>query len=354
MNMMYRFLTYALLLGVCLQAASTVSAAPIRIAATVPDLASLAKEIGGNQVSVDVFAKGTEDPHYVEAKPSFIKTLSRADLYIQNGMDVEVAWAPVLLQNARNGRVQPGASGYVDASVAITPLEVPTTFIDRSMGDVHPLGNPHYLTDPLEGLFVAALIRDRLAEIRPEKRTNFAQRYDRFAQRLAEALIGAELAQKYGIDGAVKLARLHRVGRLSAFLQSQGEATLLAGWLGMMTPHYRVKVVDDHNIWPYFARTFGINIIGHLEPKPGIPPSTRHLKKLIDRMKAEQVKLILTSAYYDPKHAEFVSRRTGATVVPLANQVGARKGTDDYLSMVDYNVKRVAAALSKETEPSGV
>ncbi len=352
--MLHRFITCVSLVGVLLHAASLASAVPIRVAATVPELGSLAKEIGGDQVSVDVFAKGTEDPHYVEAKPSFVKTLSRADLYLQLGMDLESAWAPVLLQNARNGRVQPGASGYLDASVAIAPLEVPTGFIDRTMGDVHPLGNPHYLTDPLEGLSVAVLIRDRLAEIRPEKRTYFEQRYDQFAQRLAEALIGAELAQKYGVDGAVKLARLHRVGRLSSFLDSQGEETLLGGWLGIMSSYYGVRAVDDHNMWPYFARTFGIDIIGHMEPKPGIPPSTRHLKKLIERMQAEQVKLILTSAYYDPKHADFVSRRTGATAVPLAHQVGARKGADDYLSMVDYNVKRVAAALSKETEASGV
>ena len=352
--MLHRFITCVSLVGVLLHAASLASAAPIRVAATVPELGSLAKEIGGDQLSVEVFAKGTEDPHYLEAKPSFITTLSRADLYMQIGMDLEVGWAPLLLQNARNGRVQPGASGYLDASVAIAPLEVPTGFLDRTMGDVHPLGNPHYLTDPLEGLSVAALIRDRLAEIRPEKRTYFEQRYDQFAQRLAEALIGAELAQKYGVDGAVKLARLHRVGRLISFLKSQGEETLLGGWLGIMSPHYGVRAVDDHNMWPYFARAFGIDIIGHMEPKPGIPPSTRHLKILIERMQAEQVKLILTSADYDPKHAEFVSRRTGATVVPLANQVGARKGADDYLSMVEYNVKRVAAALSKETEASGV
>ena len=125
---------------------------PLRVAATVSELGSLAREMGGEHVTVVVFAKGTEDAHFVEAKPSFIKELSQADVYIQAGMDLEAGWAPVLLQNARNSKILPGAPGYIDASTVITPLDVPTGPIDRSMGDVHPAGNPHYLTDPLNGL----------------------------------------------------------------------------------------------------------------------------------------------------------------------------------------------------------
>ena len=138
---------------------------PLRVAATTPELGSLAREIGGEHVTVVVFAKGTEDAHFVEAKPSFIKELSQVDVYIQAGMDLEVGWAPVLLQNARNSKVLPGAPGYIDASTVITPLEVPTGPIDRSMGDVHPGGNPHYLTDPLNGLRVAELLRDTFSAV---------------------------------------------------------------------------------------------------------------------------------------------------------------------------------------------
>src|SRR5918994_716402 len=171
-------------------------ARPLQVAATVPELGSLVRAIGGDQVTVTVFAKGTEDSHFVEAKPSFIKTLSQVDLFIQIGMENEAGWAPVLLQNARNSRVLPGARGFVDASAAIVPLDVPTGQVDRSLGDVHPAGNPHYLLDPVNGLKVARLIRDKLIELRPERRPSFAQRYAAFRQRLGVSLVGGGVAQK--------------------------------------------------------------------------------------------------------------------------------------------------------------
>jgi ABC-type Zn uptake system ZnuABC Zn-binding protein ZnuA len=318
------------------------SSVPIQVAATVPQLGSLAREVGGDEVSVTVFAKGTEDSHFVEPKPSFIKALSRADLYIQVGMDDEVGWAPVLLQNARNGKVLPGASGHLDASTAVTPLEVPTGSLSRALGDVHPSGNPHYLLDPINGLKAAQLIRDKFSELRPAKKQYFAERYDAFRQRLARALVGEALAQKYDIE---KLALLQDQGRLNSFLKQQGDDKLLGGWLGAMLPYNTTKVVDDHNMWPYFARRFGIQVIGHMEPLPGVPPTTKHLGELVERMRAEKVPLVLTSVFYDPRHARFVSERTGAKVVNMANQVGAREGTDDYLSMFDYNVRQLVAAL---------
>jgi ABC-type Zn uptake system ZnuABC Zn-binding protein ZnuA len=315
---------------------------PIRVAATVPELGSLVREVGGDEVSVMVFAKGPEDPHFVEAKPSFVKALSQADLYIQTGMDIEAGWAPALLQNARNGKVLPGAPGHLDASTVVTPLEVPTGPVDRSMGDVHPSGNPHYLLDPLNGLKVAQLIRDKLSELRLAKRQYFAERYDAFRQRLARALVGDALAKKYNIE---RLALLQEQGRLNSFLKQQGDDTLLGGWFGAMLPYSGTKVVDEHSLWPYFSRRFGILVIGHMEPLPGVPPTTKHLSELIERMRAENVPLVLTSVFYDPRQARFVSERTGAKVVNMAHQVGAREGTDDYLSMIDYNVRQLVAAL---------
>ena len=315
---------------------------PLRVAATVPELGSLVQAVGGDLVSVTVFAKGTEDAHFVEAKPSFVKVLSQSDLYVQIGMDMEIGWAPALLQGARNGNVLPGAPGYLDASAVITPLEVPTAPVDRSMGDVHPFGNPHYLSDPLNGLRVAQLIRDKLIELRPEKRQYFENQYETFRQRLGTAMVGETLAQKYDFE---KLAFLHTRGRLQPFLRRQGEEKLLGGWLGAMLPYYGTKVVDDHTMWPYFARTFGIRVIGHLEPLPGIPPTTKHLSEIIERMRAEKVSVVMTAAFYDPRHARFVSEQTGATVVKLAHQVGAREGTDDYLSMVDYNIGQLVTVL---------
>jgi ABC-type Zn uptake system ZnuABC Zn-binding protein ZnuA len=317
-------------------------ARPLRVAVTVPDLGSLAQEIGGDQVVVTVFAKGTEDFHSVEAKPSFIKTLSEADLFIQMGMEMELGWAPVLQQNARNAKVLPGARGFLDASTAITPLEVRSGPVDRSMGDVHPAGNPHYLVDPINGLRVARLTRDKLGDLRPERQRYFEERYASFRQRLGTALVGEALAQKYDVE---KLALLFEAGKLGDFLKSQGEESLLGGWFALMLPYRGAKAVADHNTWPYFARRFGISVIGFLEPKPGLPPTTRHLNELIETMRAQGVKVILANPYFDPRFAQFVAERTGAQVVSMAHMVGARSGTNDYVSMIDYDVRQLAGAL---------
>lgn len=318
---------------------------PLRVCATVPELGSLVRAMGGDTVAVTVFAKPTEDPHFVEAKPSFIKAMHQCHLYVQVGLDLEQGWAPLLLENARNARIQPGAAGYVDASVVIDPLQVPKTPVSRALGDVHPSGNPHYLMDPINGLRVANLLKRRMSQLRPESMTYFESRYQQFAEQLAQKLVGAQLAQRYGVSGAEKLATLYQRGKLEAFLESQGQRAQLGGWLGQMLPHHGVEVVDDHDMWPYFAARFGIEVIGHMEPKPGVPPTTKHLKALVQRMRAAEVPAIITSAYYDPRHARFLARQTQAEVVPLAHQVGAQPGTDDYLDMVGYNVRRLASVL---------
>jgi ABC-type Zn uptake system ZnuABC Zn-binding protein ZnuA len=315
---------------------------PLQICATVPDLGILAQEIGGDQASVTIFAKGKEDPHFVEAKPSFIKALSQADLYLQIGMELEIGWAPVLLQNARNGQVLPGAKGYMDASTIIKPLEVPTGPVDRAMGDVHPLGNPHYLLDPLNGVKVAQLIEDKLIGLRPEKKSFFEERFSSFRKRLGNALVGEKLANKYEFE---RLTVLFEQEKLSSFLKEQKEDSQLGGWLGMVMPYSGAKVVADHNLWPYFAQRFGITVIGFLEPKPGLSPTTKHLQSLVEGMKSEGVKVILTSPYFDIRHAQFLSKNTGAKIVPLAHQVGARPGADDYIKMIDYNVRQLVTAF---------
>jgi ABC-type Zn uptake system ZnuABC Zn-binding protein ZnuA len=330
-------------LGLVVAAPARASSPPIRVFVTVADLGSLAEAVGGDQVHVTVMAKGTEDAHFVEAKPSFIKALSQSDLYVQIGMELEVGYAPLLLQNARNPAVLPGNAGFLDASSVIAPLEVPSVPIDRSMGDVHAQGNPHYLTDPLNGLKVARLISERLARLRPAQKAAFEARYDALRRRLGTALVGETLAAKYDAE---KLALLFEYGKLDAFLRQQGDTAALAGWLGRMQPHRGAKVVDDHPLWAYFARRFGLEVVGHMEPKPGIPPTTSHLTRLVARMQAEGVAVVIAAPYYDPRHARFLAQATGARIAYLAHQVGSREGTGDYLGMIDYNVRTVAAALS--------
>lgn len=324
--------------------ASRAEAASLEVCATVPELGSLARAVGGDDVRVTVFAKPTEDPHFVEPRPSFVKVLSRADVYVQNGLDLDTAWAAALLQKARNAAILPGAPGYVDASTAIEPLEVPATAVDRSMGDVHAYGNPHYLLDPLNGLRVAKLLAARLGELRPERRAVFDERLAEFRRRLGAALVGEELAERYDFE---KLAKLHEHGKLGDFLKRQDQADRLGGWIGTLIPYWGASVVTDHKMWPYFARRFGLRIAGALEPKPGIPPTTSHMQDLIGTMTAKGTSVILAAAYYDPRHAEFLSKHTGAQIARMANQAGARPGTEDYLAMVDYNVRELAARLGK-------
>ncbi len=323
------------------------AAQPLEIVATLPDLGSLAREVGGDAVSVTVLAKGVQDPHFVEARPSFIRKLHDADLFIVTGMDLEIGWAPVLVQGARNPKVLPGARGHLDASVVIQPLEVPQGPVDRSLGDLHPAGNPHYLTDPLNAAPVAALIRDRLSELSPDRAAAFQSRYHDFVRRLLERLVGPELADA---DQPERLVRALQEGRLEVWLAEHAGQGRLGGWLGAARAVGGVEAVEDHQLWAYFAQRFGLRLVARLEPFPGIAPTTRHLGQVVEMVRERRVPLLLSSVYFDPRHARWVAERTGARVVRLAHQPGARPGTDDYLATVDYNVKRLIDAL--ETRPA--
>lgn len=324
-------------------APSTAADDVIHVFATTTDLGDLARQVGGDRVSVVEMVKGREDAHFAEARPSFIKELSRSDLFLQVGLELEVGYVPLLLDNARNERVRPGGAGFVDASRAIVPLDVPTGIVDRSMGDVHPYGSPHYMLDPVRGFEVARLIAAKLTELRAADADYFRSRLEDFRTRLATAMVGATLAAKYD---AFKLAQLAEQGGLEAFLNEQGDRAALGGWYAAMLPLAGTKVVDDHAMWTYFARRFGLVIVAHLEPKPGIPPTTTHLREVIDLMKADHVRAVLASPYYDPRHAAFVAEATGAKVVELAHQTGGRDGTDSYIAMIDYDVRATAAALA--------
>ena len=323
---------------------------PLRVCATVPELGSLATTIGGAEITITVFTRPTEDPHFTPARPSLIKAASRCALLLVNGLALEVGWLPVLLQGSRNAAIQPGRPGYLDVSAAVTPLLVPRTPFTRAMGDVHPAGNPHYLTDPLNGLLVAATIRDALVALRPNARTEIDSRLKKLRNEVHVALVGPELAAKYGSD-VTKLARLHEQNALLSYLEAQGERALLAGWLGALTPYAGTAYVDDHRMWPYFARRFGLVHAGSLEPFNGVPPTTRHLQSTIEMMRARGVRLLLTANYYDPRHARFVAEKTGATIARMANQTGTVADASDYLSTCDYNVRQVVQALEGASAP---
>ena len=313
---------------------------------TIPDWASLAEDIGGDEVEVSSMVFGREDPHFSEARPSFVKKLSQADVFISTGLDLEVGYITPMLTSARNPKVMFGQPGNVVAASAVTPLRPQgNIIITRAMGDVHAAGNPHFNLDPLSGLAVAGLIRDRFSQLRPAKADYFAERYQALERRMGEKLVGKPLHDKYN---GTKLAQLAKHGKLVSFLRSQNDLEQLGGWLGAMAPYHGTKVVDDHPMWQYFAMVFGFQVVGNLEKVPGVQPSTSHMKTIIEMMKAEDVEILIKSPYYDRRFSRFVADETGATVVELAHQVGSMDGADDYVSMMDLNVETLMTAMSAE------
>lgn len=338
--MSIRMRRLALVLAVLLGGATTAesSRAALSVVTTVPDLAVIAKRVGGPAVEVEALVKGPQDAHFVQARPSFIRRLHDADVFVMVGLDLETGWVPTLLRSARNPDILPGGPGYVDASRAIQPLEVPGTTIDRGAGDVHPYGNPHYLTDPLHGVRVARLLRDAFSRLDPAHEAALAERTRAFEKEVLEALVGSEAVARFETDVLMSAVEGERVEALL------GEPP--GGWLGAMAPYAGTRVVQDHRIFPYFARRFGLRPVIELEPKPGIAPTTAQVAKVIETVRSAGIPLILASPYFDPRHARRVASQTGAEVVTLAHQVGAVEGADGYLGTIDLNVGRVVEALA--------
>jgi ABC-type Zn uptake system ZnuABC Zn-binding protein ZnuA len=277
----------------------------LHVVATTTDLKALTEAVGGDLVDVDTLARGNQNPHDLEVRPSLMVKVRRADLLVLNGLELD-QWAEVVIQGANNPKVIPGAPGRVDASQGILVLEVPTARVDRSMGDVHPVGNPHYTLDPGMARAITANILAGLARVAPASRATFERNRTEFLGRLDEAM---------------------------------------ARWTGLMAPLKGARVIVDHNLWPYFLTRFGLLQAGSIEERPGIPPTPGHLTKLIAVMRDEHIKIILAAPWSDQQLAERVAQEAGARVVPMASGVGAVKGADSYLAMIDYNVKAVVQAL---------
>jgi zinc/manganese transport system substrate-binding protein len=303
-----RTILAALLGAVCLATAPAHAQGKLNVVTTTEDLASIAREVGGDRITVEAIAKGYQDPHFVEAKPSFILKLQKADVLIVVGRELEIGWLPPLIQQSRNSKIQAGAEGYLDASLTAEILEVPTGQVTRAMGDVHPLGNPHYWLDPENGKRIGKAIAAKLSEIRPNDRATFQQKLTDFTTRL---------------DTAEK------------------------GWLAQMAPYKGTKVVTYHRSFPNFATRFSLEIIGYVEPKPGIPPSPQHTLDLINEMKRQNVKLVLVEPYFDMKTPNAIGRDTGAEVLVLPPSVGGVKDVPDYFKLFDYDVNLLVQAIKK-------
>jgi len=296
-------LRLGLLLG-CL-AVTPVSAA-LRVVATTPEYGALASAIGGGQVKVTSLAKPTEDPHFVDAKPSHIVTLNRADVLIEGGADLEIGWLPPLVEGARNKKIQVGAPGRVRASEGIQLLDVPAV-LDRSQGDVHAVGNPHFMMDPEDARIVAHHVTDVFCQLDSASCETFRANLTAFEKRL---------------DGKI------------------------AEWQTALAPFKGRPIVTYHTTWRYFAQRFDIVADTFVEPKPGIPPSPPHLAEVIQKMQSDNIRVILVEPFQSRKTAEAVADRTGGIVVDVCQFPGGLPDTDDdYIAMMDANIRAIAAAF---------
>jgi ABC-type Zn uptake system ZnuABC Zn-binding protein ZnuA len=283
----------------------TEAAAKLRVVATIPDLKALTEAVGAELVEADSLARGTQNPHDLEIRPSLMVKLRRADALVINGLELD-AWSDVAVQGSHNGRIIPGAPGHIDASRGVQPLEVPTGRVDRSMGDVHPLGNPHYTLDPGQAPAVTATILEGLARVAPQHRAAFEQNRQAFLARLEQAM---------------------------------------ARWSQALAPARGARAVAYHNDWIYLFHRFGIVQVGTIEERPGIPPSPGHLARLVHTMKEQGVKVVIVEPWSDQRLAGRIAQEAGARLVVLNAKLGQSSGPDAYLASTEANVAALAQAL---------
>ena len=287
---------------------SSAEAKKLNVITATTDLAALAQEVGGDKIDVESIAKGYQDPHFVEAKPSFLLKLRHADLLVVVGLDLEIGWLPPLITQSGNPKIQPASSGYLDASQFAEILEKPEGPVSRAMGDVHPLGNPHYWLDPDNGRRIAKGISNRLAEMDPADAAYFQQRFQDFDKRLTAAE---------------------------------------QNWDAQMKAYRGRKVVTYHKSWPNFAKHFGLDVVGYIEPRPGIPPTPGHTIDLIQQMKRDNVKVIMVEPYFDLKTPNNIASATGGRVLVMLPSVGGEKEVTDYFKLFDYDIALLKKAFDE-------
>jgi len=303
---------FALALAACLSVAmcgpATAATKNLKVITTLTDLASLTREVGGDKVDVEALAKGYQDPHFVDPKPSFLLKLRHADLLISVGLELEIGWLPPLITQSGNGNIQPAALGFLDASQFAEILEIPQGAVTRAEGDVHPMGNPHYWLDPDNGRRIAKGIAAKLTDMDPADRAYFQQREQDFEKRLAEA------------DKK---------------------------WQTQMAAYRGRKIVTYHRSWPNFAKHFGLDVIAYIEPRPGIPPTPSHTIELVNLMKRENTKLELIEPYFDTKTPNSIASMTGGKVVVMMPSVGGKPEITDYFKLFDYDIAILTQAFQQ-------
>ena len=283
--------------------------ADLDVVTTTTDLADIVRAIGGDHVDVESICQGSQDPHYVQARPSYMVTVSGADLLVAVGLELEVGWLPDLIQGARNPDVNPGSLGYFEAASAIEPIDIPTGSVDRSEGDLHPYGNPHFWLDPVNTQLAAAAIADRMGELDPDNATTYDANLETFNTQIDEAM---------------------------------------ARWSEAMAPYAGTQVASYHRTFNYFFERYELEPIGYIEERPGIPPAPSHLARLIRQMQADDVLVIFHENYYDVSESEMVAQRTDAEVIVLPVSVGGVEGTSSYEELLDSIIDSFVATMSEQ------
>ena len=331
--------------------AGAAAAAPLRVVTTLPAYAAIAREVGGDRVEVSSISRGDEDAHFVKPKPSFALMLKRADLFVTTGLDLEL-WAPTLVDKSGNRAIRDGEPGQVAASANVPLADVPAS-ADRSAGDVHIYGNPHIFTSPLNAKIIAANITAGLERVDPEGAASYRSGLAAFERRIDAAVYGDELP---GILGPELLDSLARQGRLIDFLEGEtyeGRPLIerLGGWLSEALPIRGAELVAYHKHWIYLTELLGLRVVAYVEPKPGIPPSARHVKELVDLIAEHEIRGLLAASYFSPQKVDLIAERTGISSarVPLGPTLDGDPGDGpaDYFALVDRWIDELVRILSE-------
>jgi zinc/manganese transport system substrate-binding protein len=329
---------------------ASAQAKKITVICTLPTLKALTEEIGGTRVDVVALARGDQDPHFVTPTPVLMRRTRDAALFVENGFSLEL-WADEVVNGSGNSRIAKGSPGRVVAATGVAALEIPSV-LSREMGDIHPQGNPHVWLDPLLAKQEADNIADALKRVDPAGASYYDQRQADFDKRIDNAMFGEELVKLVGIQ---KLTRLVQTGELRTFLDTtklggQPLSTKIGGWLKQAEALNGAKAYEFHKVWAYFARAFGMKLVGTIEERPGIPPGPQHVRHVTDQIKADKIPLILVDNFYDPALPNNISRETGARVVILPNQVEGEPTIKTYFALIDYLVKSMTSALGKSAD----
>jgi zinc/manganese transport system substrate-binding protein len=321
------------------------SAEKLNVVTTLSVYADIARDIGGDEVDVKAIVSGDQDAHYVKPKPSYAVWMNKADVFIETGLDLEI-WAPTLIDKSRNPRIRSGQPGYIAVADGVPMLQVPAA-PDRSQGDVHIYGNPHIFTSPLNAKIIAQNIAIGLSKVRPEKSEYFQVQLKNFDQEIDNRLFGEQLV---GLLGGETLTQLTRSGNLISFLNTQsfqGQPLIqyLGGWMKQMLSLRGLKLIGYHQNWVYFEKLFNLDIIGYVEPKPGIPPSPKHVEQLIKQMKQQNARIILSANYFDERKVREIANKIGgiAVIVPLG--VTNKAGNRTYFELVSYWINQLVEAF---------